>query len=134
VNHFFLAYFYNIASVIIRIIIGNYREEQDMTTIFKAAFIFIAPETKVDTNSSWVLTPEVHVKTLAVSSYQEACDSIDGLEKEGIRAIELCGGFGQQGVAEIAKAVAGRMPIGVVRFDHHPCLGNVSGDALFLPK
>ncbi|WP_428200939.1 DUF6506 family protein, partial [Aliivibrio salmonicida] len=48
-----------------------------MTTIFKAAFIFIAPETKVDTNSSWVLTPEVHVKTLAVSSYQEACDSID---------------------------------------------------------
>ncbi len=105
-----------------------------MTTIFKAAFIFIAPETNANSNSSWVITPEVNVKTLAVSSYQEACDSIDGLEKEGIKAIELCGGFGHQGVAEISKVVAGRIPIGVVRFDHHPCLDNVSGDTLFIAK
>lgn len=99
--------------------------------IFKAAFIFIAPEAIPETNYSWVKTPEVEVKTLAVSSYEEACEQVTILLEEGITAIELCGGFGHKGVAKIMEATEGKAEVGVVRFDRHPCLGNVSGDSLF---
>lgn len=103
-----------------------------MSEVFKAAFIFVAPEANPETDASWVRTKEVHVKTIAVSGYQEACDLIDSLVEEGIKAVELCAGFGHQGVAEIVKAADERLHIGVVRFDKHPCLGFVSGDELFL--
>lgn len=46
--------------------------------------------------------------------------------------MELCAGFGHLGVAGMVEAAAGRMEIGVVRFDRHPCLNHVSGDTLFL--
>ncbi|PKG37237.1 DUF6506 family protein [Psychromonas sp. Urea-02u-13] len=101
-------------------------------TVFKAAFIFIAPEAIPETNYSWVKTAEVEVKTLAVSSYKQACEQVKLLIDEGVTAIELCAGFGNQGVAEITIAAQGKAAIGVVRFDNHPCLDNVSGDSLFI--
>ncbi|WP_024912681.1 DUF6506 family protein [Chania multitudinisentens] len=101
-----------------------------MTDILKAAFIFVAPKSNAQTHSAWVNTEHVHVKTIAVSNYQQGCDILDGLYAEGIRAIELCAGFGHQGVARIVEAVAGRMAVGVVRFDIHPLLGFQSGDNL----
>jgi len=101
-------------------------------SVFKAAFIFIAPEAIPEKNYSWVKTPEVELKTLAVSSYKQACEQVNILVEEGVIAIELCAGFGNQGVAEITKAAQGRVKIGVVRFDSHPCLDNVSGDSLFI--
>lgn len=50
---------------------------------------------------------------------------------KGCVAIELCGGFGSEGVAAVARAVRGKAAVGVVRFDHHPGLGHRSGDELF---
>ncbi|WP_370979518.1 DUF6506 family protein [Agaribacterium sp. ZY112] len=99
--------------------------------MFRAAFIFIAPKTSPVTHCSWVKTPEVEVKTLAVKNYQEACEQVELLIEEGISAIELCAGFGHQGVALVTTAAQGKANIGVVRFDPHPCLGNTSGDSLF---
>ncbi len=101
-----------------------------MAKPFKAAFIFVAPEGAPDMHFSWVETPEVHVKTIAVSNYIQACDLMETLVDEGVAAVELCAGFGNKGVAEVTKAAANRIPVGVVRFDKHPCLGNVSGDDL----
>lgn len=103
-----------------------------MSDIFKAAFIFVAPAADPVMHASWVKTEKVHVKMIAVPHYQRGCQILDELHQEGIRAIELCAGFGHQGVASMVKAATGRMPIGVVRFDHHPCLEHVSGDSLFL--
>lgn len=102
-----------------------------MSDVFKAAFIFAAPEAQASTHASWVKTKEVEVKTVAVSGYQEACELVEQLISEGIQAIELCAGFGHIGVAEVVKAARGRVPVGVVRFDKHPCLDFVSGDDLF---
>ncbi|MDO6544577.1 DUF6506 family protein [Photobacterium sanguinicancri] len=102
-----------------------------MSAIFKAAFIFVAPAANPSQDYSWVRTNEVHVKTIAVSNYQQACKLMDSLSEEGIKAVELCGGFGHQGVADVVKAANGRMHVGVVRFDKHPCLDFASGDALF---
>jgi len=99
----------------------------------KAAFIFVAPEADPKIQRQWVKTKEVEVLTVAVKNYAQGVTVAKELvEAEGIKAIELCGGFGHQGAALIQKAVAGKAVVGVVRFDSHPGLGNVSGDELFL--
>ncbi|WP_411705111.1 DUF6506 family protein [Edaphovirga cremea] len=102
-----------------------------MTDILKAAFIFVAPHAVAETHNAWVKTEQVHVKMIAVSNYLQAGDLLSALYEEGIRAIELCAGFGHLGVAHMVEKAAGRMHVGVVRFDLHPGLGNVSGDSLF---
>ncbi len=84
-----------------------------MTEILKAAFIFVAPESDP-------------AEQQAVATCKELVQS------ENIKAIELCGGFGNQGTARIAEAVGSDVAVGVVRFDVHPGLNNVSGDKLFI--
>ena len=96
-----------------------------------AAFMFIAPQGNPRQHIATVTTPEVAVTTVAVSDYANACVAAENLVNEGCVAIELCGGFGAEGVAQVARTVRGRAAVGVVRFDHHPGLGHRSGDDLF---
>lgn len=101
-----------------------------MSKPLKAAFIFVAPGGDPAKDRSWVRTAELELLTVAVGSYAQAETLAPELvEKDGIAAIELCGGFGVAGTARVAAAV--NVPVGVVRFDVHPGLGNVSGDTLF---
>ncbi len=101
-----------------------------MSKALKAAFIFISPEGDPAQHRNWVRTEGVELLAAAVSSYEQAETLARHLvENEGIAAIELCGGFGSAGTARIAAAVD--VPVGVVRFDIHPGLNNVSGDTLF---
>jgi hypothetical protein len=98
--------------------------------VLKAAFIFIAPEADPKEHRSWTFTPKVHLLTVGVGNYDQAVAVAKELvATEGIAAIELCGGFGNAGTARLAAAV--NVPVGAVRFDIHPGLGNVSGDTLF---
>lgn len=53
------------------------------------------------------------------------------LVADGITAIELCSGFGNDGVARLTKAVEGKAIVGVVRFDLHPAFNHQSGDRMF---
>ncbi|WP_027721780.1 DUF6506 family protein [Maridesulfovibrio zosterae] len=101
-----------------------------MSNPLKAAFIFVAPGGDPKQHRNWVITEGVELLAIAVSNYDQAEDLARELvEKEGIAAIELCGGFGSVGTARVAAAVD--VPVGVVRFDIHPGLNNVSGDKLF---
>ncbi|MEZ7196037.1 DUF6506 family protein [Pseudodesulfovibrio karagichevae] len=101
-----------------------------MSDVLKAAFIFVAPNADPARNRNWVKTEAVELLAVAVKDYDQAeALARDLVEKDGIKAIELCGGFGAAGTARIAAAVD--VPVGVVRFDVHPGLGNVSGDTLF---
>jgi uncharacterized protein DUF6506 len=97
----------------------------------KAAFIFVAPEGDPTEHRAWVKTPQVELLSVAAKDYEAAALLAADLLKEGIQAIELCGGFGAAGVAKIVEAVEGKIPVGVVRFDIHPGLGNQSGDKIF---
>jgi len=97
----------------------------------KAAFMFIAPNADPQVHCQWVKTEKVHLLTIGVATYQQAAETASKLVSDGIAAIELCGGFGNRGTAMIVDAVDGKIPVGVVRFDIHPGLGNASGDALF---
>ncbi|WP_417070135.1 DUF6506 family protein [Niveibacterium terrae] len=98
----------------------------------RAAFIFVAPEADPSQHRAEVLTPEVELVVHAVKNYADACTLAKQLVADGIIAIELCGGFGSEGVAQVTRAVAGRAAVGVVRFDHHPGLDHHSGDEYFL--
>ncbi|MBF0529032.1 MAG: hypothetical protein HQK55_07145 [Deltaproteobacteria bacterium] len=102
-----------------------------MSEKLKAAFIFVAPEADPSIHRAWVETPIVQLLAVAAKDYQAAADLAQDLLKEGIQAIELCGGFGNLGTAKIVEAVKGQIPVGVVRFDLHPGLGGKSGDQIF---
>lgn len=69
---------------------------------------------------------------VGVGSYDMACKEAKKLAEEGVIMIELCGGFGTIGHAKVTEAVAGKLQVGVVRFDNHPGYDNQSGDARWL--
>ncbi|WP_302613829.1 DUF6506 family protein [uncultured Bacteroides sp.] len=100
-----------------------------MTT--KAAFIYIAPENDYKMHKAFIDSPVVNLTVVGVKDYEEAEYVAKELVKEGITAIELCAGFGLNGVARVSKAVEGRALVGVVRFDLHPAFNHQSGDSIF---
>lgn len=97
----------------------------------KAAFMFVDPGANPEQDRSIVTSPAVELLTVAVSNYAQAATVAAQLAQEGYVAIELCGGFGIEGVAQVKQAVPAEVAVGVVRFDHHPGLGHVSGDSLY---
>lgn len=97
----------------------------------KAAFLFVAPEADPVKHRAVLITPVVELTTVGVKNYAEAMRVASELVQNGVGAIELCGGFGIDGVSLVKNAVAGKAVVGVVRFDHHPGLGCKSGDDVF---
>ena len=97
----------------------------------KAAFLFVAPGADPAQHRSVIHTPNVDLITVGVSTYSAALQVVAELTAQGVTAIELCGGFGIEGVAAVNKAAAGKAVVGVVRFDSHPGLGFKSGDEIF---
>lgn len=98
---------------------------------FKAAFIFVAPNTDSKTHKAVIDSPEVQLTVIGVKNYVEAEEVAKELTDQGVGAIELCAGFGIEGTARISKAVKGKAVVGTVRFDNHPGFGFKSGDVLF---
>lgn len=99
--------------------------------VTKAAFIYIAPENDYNTHKAFIDSPVVNLTVVGVKSYDEAEEIAKELVANGITAIELCAGFGNDGVARITKAVDGKALVGVVRFDLHPAFNHQSGDKVF---
>ena len=97
----------------------------------KAAFLFVAPGADPSQHRSVIHTPNVELITVGVGNYATALQIVGELTAQGVAAIELCGGFGIDGVAAVNKAAAGKAVVGVVRFDTHPGLGFKSGDEIF---
>ncbi len=98
----------------------------------KAAFIFLAPHANSSKDRSVIKTEDVELYVVGCKNYAEACEIAKDLLKENINAIELCGGFGNLGVAEVVKSIDNKIPVGVVKFDIHPVLNNLSGDKIFI--
>jgi hypothetical protein len=96
-----------------------------------AAFIFIAPEVDYKIHRTVLDTPVVHLTVVGVKNYNEAETVAVELAAQGVKAIELCGGFGNEGIAIVSKAVSGKASVGAVKFDHHPGFDFKSGDELF---
>ena len=97
----------------------------------KAAFIFVAPEADPKKHHAVVETPIITLTVVGVPTYDAAVDIAKKLVEEGNVALELCGGFGIEGIALIKTAVKGKAAVGVVRFENHPGLEFKSGDEIF---
>ena len=97
----------------------------------RAAFMFVAPEVDYKIHKTVVDTPVVHLTVVGVKNYAEAVTVAKELVAQGIQAIELCAGFGNEGTALVSQAVKGKAAVGAVKFDHHPGFGFKSGDELF---
>ncbi|CAI3515445.1 hypothetical protein CIRMBP1294_02612 [Enterococcus cecorum] len=87
-----------------------------------AAFIFLAPNADYKKNRSVVQTEAVDLTTVGAKDYADSILAAKDLVANSVNAIELCGGFGIEGVAQVKKAVGPEVAIGVVRFDNHPGL------------
>ena len=96
-----------------------------------AAFIFIAPEVDYKIHRTVMDTPIVQLTIVGVKNYDEAELVAKELVDQGVKAIELCAGFGNEGIARISKAVKGKACVGAVKFDYHPGFDFKSGDDLF---
>lgn len=96
-----------------------------------AAFIFVAPDVDYKTHRTVVDTPVVSLTVVGVKNYTEAVQVAKELVEQGVKAIELCAGFGNEGIALVSKAVSGRASVGAVKFDHHPGFDFKSGDEIF---
>lgn len=99
--------------------------------VLKAGFIFLAPGADYKKDHQIVETPGVELHAVGAVDYDDAVKAAKQLEEDGIKAIELCGGFGIIGTAKIKEAVSKDIAVGVVRFDNHPGLKFKSGDELF---
>lgn len=97
----------------------------------KAAFIFVAPETDYNIHRAVIETPALILNVVGVRNYTEGIQVAKELVNDGVKALELCAGFGNEGIAVISRAVEGKASVGAVKFDHHPCLDFKSGDELF---
>jgi hypothetical protein len=108
-------------------------EEMKRMGKFKAAFMFVTPDSDPKIHRTSLSTPEVlDLVIVGVRDYDQAAQVARELVDQGVTAIELCGAFGQIGVARVAEAVGDRAFVGVIRFDRHPGLGYKSGDELFV--
>lgn len=95
------------------------------------AFIVLMKDSDSNKDRTYLEIKNLKLTVVAVTDYQNAIQIAKELYSKGITIIELCGGFGHIGTAEIVKAVP-RAKIGVVRFDIHPSMDNKGGDSLFL--
>lgn len=96
-----------------------------------AGFIFLAPEADYQKDRQTVETPQVNLTVIGAKDYADAVEAAKELEDIGVTAIELCAGFGIEGVAKMKQAVSKQVSVGVVRFEVHPGLDYQSGDDLF---
>lgn len=99
--------------------------------VTKAAFIYIAPENDYNAHRAFIDSPVVNLTVVGVRTYDEAEVVVKELVAAGITAIELCAGFGNDGVARLTKVAQGKAIVGVVRFDLHPAFNHQSGDKIF---
>ena len=101
----------------------------------QVAFMYLVPDADPAEHRATITNSALlDLIVVAVKDYQQAAQVSQELVDQGVQAIELCAGFGNAGLARVAQAVAGKAPVGAVRFDSHPSLGFQSGDAVFDTK
>lgn len=96
-----------------------------------AAFIFVAPDVDSKKDRGVIDTSSLTLNVIGVASYKEGAAVAKEMAEKGVKAIELCAGFGNIGTALVAEAVKGKASVGSVKFDHHPGFDFKSGDELF---
>ena len=104
----------------------------------KVCFMFISAACKENPMRTVLDLGQGEMIVVGVGSYEMACVEAVKLAEEGVIMIELCGGFGTLGHAKVTEALeginapAGKVWVGVIRFDNHPGYDGLSGDTKWL--
>lgn len=109
----------------------NLMEKKKEENATNAVFIYIAPDNDPKIHRAFIDSPVIKLTIVGVKDYNEAEEIAIELVNNGVTAIELCAGFGNEGTARITKAVGEKAIVGVVRFDLHPAFKHQSGDKIF---
>ena len=94
-------------------------------------FIFVNDTADIN-NRTVIETENLVLVTVGVKNYDQAAEVAKEYVDKGAVAVELCSAFGPKGTALIVDAIEDRVPVGVIRFDKHPGVGQQSGDKMFL--
>ncbi len=97
---------------------------------FECAFLYVADGCHAETDHARI-EGGINMNVVGVSTYTEAEEAAKKLVAQGCTAIELCAGFGNEGIARIQRAVGPDIAVGAVKFSFHPAFGFKTGDELF---
>lgn len=98
---------------------------------FECAFIYVAPGLDSKIDRAIIPSENINMNVIGCANYDEAEKVAKEMAEKGCNAIELCAGFGNEGIARIKKAVGNNIAIGAVKFDFHPAFDFKSGDDMF---
>lgn len=98
---------------------------------FECAFIYVAPGCDSTKERSVIEGNEINMNVTGCATYAEAEIIAKKMVAKGCSAIELCAGFGNEGIARIKRAVGPGIAVGAVKFDFHPAFEFKSGDDMF---
>ena len=99
--------------------------------MFECAFIYVAGGLDPKVNRAVIPSDEINMNVVGCATYAEAEEVAKEMVAKGCTAVELCAGFGNEGIARIKKAVGPGIAVGAVKFDFHPAFGFKSGDDMF---
>ncbi|MBQ3404980.1 MAG: hypothetical protein IJG63_06150 [Oscillospiraceae bacterium] len=98
---------------------------------FECAFIYVGPDCDPAKDRAVIEGEKVNMNVIGCTNYAQAEEIAKEMAAKGCSAVELCAGFGNDGIARIKKAVGPGVAVGAVKFDFHPAFGFKSGDELF---
>lgn len=99
--------------------------------MFECGFIYVAPGLDPAVQRAEIPSSDINMTVIGCANYDQAEEVAKELVAKGCTAVELCAGFGNEGVARIKKAVGPQIAVGAVKFDYHPAFEFRSGDDLF---
>ena len=99
--------------------------------MFECAFIYVAPGLDSSKQRAVIPSSDINMTVIGCADYAQAEEAAREMAAKGCSAIELCAGFGTEGVYRIKQAVGPDVAVGAVRFDFHPAFGFQSGDQMF---
>lgn len=98
---------------------------------FECAFIYVAPGCDPAKERTVIEGDSINMNVTGCSTYAQAEEIAKEMVAKGCSAIELCAGFGNEGIARIKRAVGPGIAVGAVKFDFHPAFEFKSGDDMF---
>lgn len=99
--------------------------------MFECGFIYVAPGLDLEKQRAVIPSSDINMTVIGCSNYDQAEQVAKELVAKGCTAVELCAGFGNEGIYRIKKAVGPGIAVGAVKFDFHPAFEFKSGDELF---
>ena len=106
-------------------------DKKDASEKFECAFIYVAPGLDPSVNRAVIESTDINMNVVGCATYDEAEEVVKEMVAKGCTGIELCAGFGNEGIARMKKAAGEGVAVGAVKFDFHPAFEFKSGDEMF---